>query len=131
MENPNCSFQASSIDEVNQVRQVVEGRTRFKHIASHFCLRLICRTDKQRRKRWNMMDKGQETINKQLDVVNYLRQQILLRSLLKIQYSPLERFIMGKSKDFIVLESDQGNNYQCQESSNSDDENNEKSLGCG
>ena len=78
-----------------------------------------------------MMDKGQETINKQLDVVNYLRQQILLRSLLKIQYSPLERFIMGKSKDFIVLESDQGNNYQCQESSNSDDENNEKSLGCG
>ena len=71
--HPNCSFQASSVDEVSQVRHVVDGRPRFKHIASHFCLRLICRTDEQRKKRWNMMDKGQETINKQLDVVNYLR----------------------------------------------------------
>ena len=76
------------------------------------------------------MDRAQETINKQLDVVNYLRQQFLLKSLLKIQYSPLERFIMGKSKDFIILENDQGNNYQCQKSSDSDDENYGKSLGC-
>ena len=73
------------------------------------------------------MDKAEQTISKQLDIVSFLRQQILLQDMLKIQYSSLERCVMRKSKKFLIYESDNGN--ECQNSF-SDDECLERRLEC-
>ena len=45
------------------------------------------------KKRVRMIEKGSERISKQLDIVKFLRSQMLLDTLVKTQFSPVELFL--------------------------------------
>ena len=45
------------------------------------------------KKRVRMIEKGSKRISKQLDIVKFLRSQMLLDTLVKTQFSPVERFL--------------------------------------
>ena len=55
------------------------------------CLMMLCNV--RAKKRVRMIEKGSERISKQLDIVKFLRSQMLLDTLVKTQFSPVELFL--------------------------------------
>ena len=63
----------------------------FKTKFNFDCLMMFCNA--RAKKRVRMIEKGSERISKQLDIVKFLRSQMLLDTLVKTQFSPVELFL--------------------------------------
>ena len=62
-------------------------------------LQFFSRSIRQKKK---LYDKGQSRIDKQLDLVSFIRSQILFKELVKLQMTSLERFFFYKSPRLIL-----------------------------
>ena len=66
------------------------------------CIMKYC--DSRAKKRARIIDKGSDKIGKQLDIVKFIRKQMLLDTLIKTQFSPLERFLATRQYKVFVLD---------------------------
>ena len=89
---------------------------RFKNECNLDCIMKHCNS--RAKKRARIIAKGSDRIGKQLDVVSFIRKQMLLDTLIKAQFSPLERFLATRQYKSFVLDSAKSSDSE----SNSDQE---------
>ena len=80
------------------------------------CIMKYCNS--RAKKRARIIDKGADKIGKQLDIVKFIRKQMLLDTLLKVQFSPVERLLATRQYKVFVL--DVGKSSDSESSSDSE-----------
>ena len=74
---------------------------RVKNECNLDCIMKYCNS--RAKKRARIIAKGSDRIGKQLDIVSFIRKQMLLDTLIKAQFSPLERFLAKHQyKNFVL-----------------------------
>jgi len=66
-----------------------------------------------------LLDKGLDRVSKQLDIVTFLRKQMMLDVLIKHQFSPLERYLARRQYKQFVLNSSASESNESEASSDS------------
>lgn len=88
------TLDARKFDDVIKARNAIKNRTMFKAQSSNYWLRLIQCLSRRKAKKRSTQDKAEDALGKQFDIVRVLRQQMLLTRLLKVKFTPLERYFL-------------------------------------
>jgi len=67
---------------------------------------LLKRFNSKAKRRVKWVKKGEERISRQLDIVKFLKRQMVLETLMRIQFSPLERYLARHHYQTFVIDAE-------------------------